>query len=101
MTEHIDEAAALAVVALPDLDPQRVAALAHAERCERCATLLAESADLLCLIDEVRPARPVSRGLKERVERAVWQQPKWSPSWYWLLSLLGIASLGLALVDGH
>jgi len=92
----------LAVVALGESDPQRVAALKHADECPACAVLLEQSAELLAVIDDSEPALLVRRELKQRVERAVWgdrSQP--SLVLRWLLSALGMISLGLVLLDGH
>lgn len=102
MTEHIDEASALALVALAEDDPQRRDALLHAESCPPCSVLLEQSAELLTVIDDAEQTVPVSRALKERVERAVWGPASQRPALrYVVWSLLGLLSLLLVLLDGH
>jgi hypothetical protein len=102
MTEHIDEAMALALVALDEHDPQRRAAVAHADHCQECASLLEQSAELLSMIDGAGQLPVVSRELKARVERAVFEPPAKRAPWMWgILALLGLSSLVLALLEGH
>jgi hypothetical protein len=103
MNEHIDPTSVLALVALPDEDPERRRAWGHATQCPACRALLDEGLAVLRLIDAERtPPPPISAALKARVKAAVLAQERARSRWEGpALALVSLVSLLLAFFDGH
>jgi hypothetical protein len=96
MTGHVSNKRALFVVSLPESDPHRRKAYAHAQTCQACARVLQESAQLLELIDRSNTPVTVDEQLAARVKHAVLgvapaAQRRW-PRAFWVL---GAALSGL------
>ncbi|MEY4580354.1 MAG: hypothetical protein RL701_5057 [Pseudomonadota bacterium] len=109
MTEHLATERALFVLALETDDPERREALAHAEQCAPCRELLAETRELMRLLDtEVAQAAVVAKidpAFEARVHAAVYanaaaQAPKVWANWARIgVGIGALVSLLLAWVD--
>ena len=103
MSEHVDAARSLFLVALPSDDEERLAAEAHAARCEECAQLLAEGRELLGVVDEGPSGAPIDPVLRAQIRERVLGESRSRPSIWaplWLFAML-LASLGMAWLDGR
>lgn len=100
MTEHLDEEAVLSLAALAPDDPEQLAARTHAATCPRCATLLQQADAMLRLLDQADVPEPIAPELALRIKHKVLapRSSPWARVW---IALCALASLTLALVDGH
>ena len=105
MSDHIQEDLALVLAALDRDDPERRAAVAHAEACPACARLLERGESMLGLIDAQDAPVTVDPRLKARVFASIDKlyqderpQKRWEPI---ALAIGALLSIALALFDGH
>jgi hypothetical protein len=101
MSDHISEDFALILVALDPDDPERRAALAHAESCSACTRLLECGASVLSLIDADQVDVKVDPQLKARVLASVDRLEaerchRWEP---YALAVGALLSIALGLLD--
>jgi hypothetical protein len=94
MSDHLSPEGTLFLVALDDADPEKLAALRHAESCRECQLLLRESAQMLDLLDHEALMLPVIEPqLASRIERAV--HPRRRARWPLVAWLAGAICSGL------
>jgi hypothetical protein len=103
MSDHISEDLALVLAALDRDDPERGAALAHAETCPACTRLLERGASLLGRIDAQEVAVTVDPALKARILASIdklEQEPGagWEP---FALAIGLLLSIAMALFDAR
>jgi len=93
LSDHLPTDRAMFVLALDVDDPERRAALSHAEQCAQCRELLSEGGLLLGLLDDARPelAEELDPAFEERVHHVVF--PKQKPTTYWAYLCLGSGAL--------
>jgi hypothetical protein len=103
MSDHISEELALILAVLDQDDPERRAALAHAESCAACTRLLQRGASMLSLIDADPVDVKVDPRLKARVlasvDKLVEEERvgrRWEP---YALAIGSLLSIALALLD--
>jgi hypothetical protein len=110
MSDHISEDLALILAALDQDDPERRAALAHAESCPACARLLTRGASVLGLIDAQRACAKVDPQLRARILASIdrfqaddeFQQERPGTRWEPIALVIGaLLSIALALLDGR
>lgn len=70
MSDHFEDRAGL-IASLPDEDPERVAALRHAEQCSPCRRALLEGERLMRVIDDAREPAELPAGSIDRVTRTI------------------------------
>ena len=70
MNDHFADRAGF-IASLPDEDPERIAALRHAEQCTPCRDALLEGEQLMRVIDGARELAALPAASAERVTRAV------------------------------
>ncbi|MDB4989464.1 MAG: hypothetical protein JWN04_4642 [Myxococcaceae bacterium] len=100
MSEHIDPAQGLALVALSEDEPELAAAQEHARTCERCCALLAESTMMLQRFDRSARALPsIAPALKLRIAQRTHASVQRGS--YFALCALALLSLLLAWKNGH
>lgn len=97
MTAHLDPDQMLAVVALAEDEPERVAAYEHAASCAECRALLRAHEQLLSSIDDAFAPAPISPALAARIQARVFPQ-RWPKL---VLVSSWIASLLLVLLPAH
>jgi len=97
LSDHLPTDRAMFVLALDVDDPERRAALSHAERCTQCRDLLSESGLLLGLVDDARAdfEETLDPSFEERVRSAVFpnQKPR-----YWAYLCLTTGALLCAVL---
>lgn len=104
MSEHIPEDLALVLAALERHDPERLAAVAHAESCPACARILERGASVLAMIDSQQLPVRVDPRLKARVLASIEALDgrraarPWEPI---ALAVGALLSIALVLYDGH
>jgi hypothetical protein len=102
MSDHISEELALILAVLDQDDPERRAALAHAESCAACTRLLQRGAAVLSLIDAHPVDVKVDPRLKGRILASVDKLEeervgtRWEP---YALAIGALLSTALALLD--
>lgn len=98
-TDHLAADRALFVLSLEVHDPERRAAIAHAEGCERCRQLLQQSRGLLSMLDSGLAAgidAEISASLEARVRAGVYKRP--APAWASIALIAGMLLSGLMAV---
>jgi hypothetical protein len=102
MSDHISEDLALVLAVLDPDDPERRAALAHAESCSACAQLLERGASVLNRIDTHPVNMVVDPQLKARILASVDRLEaarsgtRWEP---YAIATGALLSIALALLD--
>ena len=106
MSDHISEDLALVLAALDPDDPERRAALAHAQACPACSRRIEQGASLLGRIDAQEVAVTVRPQLKARILASIDELERPQPATRWepfALAIGALASIVIALLDvrGH
>ena len=102
MSDHISEDLALILAVLDPDDPERRAALAHAQSCTACSLRLERAASMLQLIDvdpvHVEADPRVKARIFASIDRLEAERPaqRWEP---WALAIGALLSSALALLD--
>src|SRR5262245_47342101 len=99
IADHIPKDRALLLAALDHDDPERRAALDHAETCSACGKLLARATSVLSLIDAQRIDMNVDQRLKARILASIdtlEETTRWEP---YALGFGALLSVVLALAD--
>lgn len=103
MTEHVRPEHSLALMALPESDPERRSAESHAANCPACRVLLSEGELMLGWIDDSLKVAPVEAALRNKIKRG-FSEPQAraeSPVARFLLWAGVALSFLFALLDGH
>lgn len=97
LSDHLPNDRAMFVLALDVDDPERRAALSHAEQCTECRELLSEGGLLLGLLDDAQAefAEDLDPAFEERVHSGVF--PNQRPL-YWAYVCLGTGALLCAVL---
>ena len=103
MSAHLDKDHALFLVALAEDDPEKRAALAHAEGCAACNALLHEGRAMLVLLDRADEQVAVEPALEARILESVRSMPAVRRfGWEYLAWVFGgLFSALLILIDGR